>query len=84
MIDCPQTPPGESGQQTYEMRLQDTTNTATLKTLQAKSGPDAEPWSDGFLTTTFSGSTDLEIQVRRGSSGSANEFVTFGVAFLKL
>ena len=84
MIDCPQTPPTESGQQTYEMRLQDTTNTATLKTLQAKSGPDAEPWSDGFLTTTFSGSTNLEIQVRRGSSGSANEFVTFGVAFLKL
>ena len=83
-IDCPQTPPTESSGNTYEMRLQDTTNTATLKTLQAKSGPDAEPWSDGFTTQTFSGSTNLEIQVRRGTTGSANEFVNFGVAFLKL
>ena len=85
MIDCPDTPPPEGSQNTYEMRSQDTTNTATLKTLQAKSGPDTEPWSDGFLTTTFGGSTNLEIQVRRGSSGSANvSSITFGIAFLKL
>ena len=84
-IVCPDKTPTESSQNTYEMRLQDTTNTATLKTLQAKSGPDAEPWTDGFTTQTFGGSTNLEIQVRRGSTGSANvSSITFGVAFLKL
>lgn len=82
-IDCPQTTPTNATSYTYNMRLQDTTNTATLKTLQAKSGPDAEPWSDGFTTQTFSGSTNLEIQIKQ-STGGTNEFVNFGVAFIKL
>ena len=82
-IDCPNQTPGDSSNRTYNFRLQDTTNTATLKELQAKSGPDSEPWVDGFTTQTFGGSTNLELQIKRTTSSGA-ESGKFNIAFLKL
>ena len=82
-LDCPFTVPVNGSNVGYDVRLRDTTNSATLKESKAVSGPDGEPWRDGFTTQTFSGSTNLELQIRRGTS-SASEVGKFGLAFLKL
>jgi hypothetical protein len=82
-IDCPYQTPSDSSNRTYNFRLQDTTNTVTLKESTATSGPDAEPWRDGFTTQTFSGLTNLELQIKR-NTGTFTETGKFGLAFLKL
>ena len=82
-LDCPnETPTGSSGV-TYSLRLRDTTNSATLKESSAVDDPDPEPWRDGFTTQTFSGSTNLELQIKRSTS-SASIAGKFGLALLKL
>tara|TARA_A100001015_G_C14883043_1_gene669221 strand:+ start:89 stop:718 length:630 start_codon:yes stop_codon:yes gene_type:complete len=82
-LDCPNEIPSGSSNVTYSVRLRDTTNSATLKESSAVDDPDAEPWRDGFTTQTFSGSTNLEIQIKRSTS-SASIAGTFGLALLKL
>ena len=82
-LDCPNEIPSGSSNVTYSVRLRDTTNSATLKESSAVDDPDPEPWRDGFTTQTFSGSTNLELQIKRSTS-SATIAGTFGLAFLKL
>ncbi len=82
-LDCPNETPTGSSNVTYSVRLRDTTNSATLKESSAVDDPDPEPWRDGFTTQTFSGSTNLELQIKRSTS-SASIAGKFGLALLKL
>ena len=82
-LDCPNEIPTGSSNVTYSVRLRDTTNSATLKESSAVDDPDPEPWRDGFTTQTFSGSTNLELQIKRSTS-SASIAGKFGLALLKL